>query len=81
MRLRELRLSAPAGRLTGTVLAERLGWPHSKVYKLEGGRQTATSDDLRAWAARLAATSWKETFAYFMHEPTAPAYAQALMGS
>ena len=50
MRLRELRLSAPAGRLTGTVLAERLGWPHSMVYKLVGGRQTATSDDLRAWA-------------------------------
>ncbi|MFI6372253.1 DUF5753 domain-containing protein [Streptomyces sp. NPDC050546] len=49
-RLRELRLSAPGGRLTGTVLAERLGWPHSKVYKLEGGRQTATSEDLRAWS-------------------------------
>ncbi|RMB79952.1 helix-turn-helix transcriptional regulator [Streptomyces shenzhenensis] len=49
-RLRELRLQAPAGRLTGTQLAERLGWPHSKVYKLEGGRQTATADDLRAWA-------------------------------
>ncbi|WP_327337414.1 helix-turn-helix transcriptional regulator [Streptomyces sp. NBC_01324] len=50
-RLKELRLQAPAGRLTGTQLAERLGWPHSKVYKLEGGRQTATTDDLRAWAA------------------------------
>lgn len=49
-RLRELRLQAPEGRLTGTQLAERLGWPHSKVYKLEGGRQTATTDDLRAWA-------------------------------
>ncbi|MET7679407.1 helix-turn-helix transcriptional regulator [Streptomyces sp. NPDC005423] len=49
-RLRELRLSGPGGRLTGTQLAERLGWPHSKIYKLEGGRQTATSDDLRAWA-------------------------------
>jgi len=49
-RLRELRFAAPGGRLTGTQLAERLGWPHSKVYKLEGGRQTATSDDLRAWA-------------------------------
>jgi len=35
--------------------------------------------DLQAWAKRLAATGWKETFAYFMHEPTAPAYAQALM--
>ncbi|MFG2671346.1 helix-turn-helix domain-containing protein [Streptomyces sp. NPDC048445] len=50
-RLKELRLQAPAGRLTGTQLAERLGWPHSKVYKLEGGRQTATTDDLRAWAS------------------------------
>jgi len=49
-RLRELRLSAFGGRLTGTQLAERLGWPHSKIYKLEGGRQTATSEDLRAWA-------------------------------
>ncbi|WP_432021296.1 helix-turn-helix domain-containing protein [Streptomyces sp. 1222.5] len=49
-RLRELRLSARGGRLTGTQLAQHLGWPHSKVYKLEGGRQTATSDDLRAWA-------------------------------
>jgi uncharacterized protein YecE (DUF72 family) len=28
---------------------------------------------------RLAATGWRETFAYFMHEPTAPEYAQALM--
>ncbi|MEU5892531.1 helix-turn-helix transcriptional regulator [Streptomyces sp. NPDC047461] len=49
-RLRDLRLTGPAGRLTGTQLAERLGWPHSKVYKLENGRQTAASDDLQAWA-------------------------------
>jgi uncharacterized protein YecE (DUF72 family) len=35
--------------------------------------------DLAAWAKRIAGTGWKETFAYFMHEPTAPAYAQALM--
>ena len=35
--------------------------------------------DLDAWAKRVAGTGWKETFAYFMHEPTAPAYAQALM--
>jgi transcriptional regulator with XRE-family HTH domain len=53
IRLRELRLSVPGGRLTGTQLAERLGWPHSKVYKLEGGRQTATADDLRAWAQAI----------------------------
>ncbi|WP_129307779.1 helix-turn-helix transcriptional regulator [Streptomyces sp. L2] len=50
LRLRELRLSAPGGRLTGTRLAQRLGWSHSKIYKLENGRQTATSEDLRAWA-------------------------------
>ncbi|CAM5687257.1 helix-turn-helix domain-containing protein [Streptomyces fumanus] len=50
LRLRELRLSAPEGRLTGTRLAQRLGWPHSKIYKLENGQQTATSKDLRAWA-------------------------------
>lgn len=49
-RLRELRLSAPDGRLTGPQLARRIGWPHSKVYKLENGQQTATPDDLRAWA-------------------------------
>ncbi|KOY57980.1 MULTISPECIES: helix-turn-helix domain-containing protein [unclassified Streptomyces] len=49
-RLRDLRVSAPGGRLTGTQLADRLGWVHSKVYKLENGRQTATAEDLRAWA-------------------------------
>ena len=38
-----------------------------------------SDEDLRHWAGRLAATSWREVFAYFMHEPTAPAYAQALM--
>ncbi|HEX4927096.1 MAG TPA: DUF72 domain-containing protein [Burkholderiales bacterium] len=35
--------------------------------------------DLRAWADRLARTGWREVFVYFMHEPTAPAYAQTLM--
>ncbi|MFI9247037.1 helix-turn-helix domain-containing protein [Streptomyces sp. NPDC053086] len=49
-RLRELRAESPDGRLTGTELAQRLGWPQSKVSKLENGRQTPTDDDLRAWA-------------------------------
>ncbi|GGS37152.1 helix-turn-helix domain-containing protein [Streptomyces violaceus] len=49
-RLRELRRSCPDGRLTGTQLAERLGWPQSKISKLENGRQTATAEDLAAWA-------------------------------
>lgn len=35
--------------------------------------------DLQQWAGRLAATAWREIYVYFMHEPTAPAYAQALM--
>jgi len=38
-----------------------------------------SNDDLKEWARRLAATSWREIFVYFMHEPTAPAYAKELM--
>jgi len=38
-----------------------------------------TDEALRIWAERLAATGWREIYAYFMHEPTAPAYAQTLM--
>jgi len=38
-----------------------------------------SEDDLADWAKRLAATSWQRIHAYFMHEPTAPGYAQALM--
>jgi uncharacterized protein YecE (DUF72 family) len=36
--------------------------------------------ELQQWADRLAATAWREIFVYFMHEPTAPAYARTLMG-
>lgn len=50
-RLRELREECPHGRLTGTRLAEQIGWPQSKISKLENGRQTPTIEDLRAWAA------------------------------
>jgi len=35
--------------------------------------------DLEQWAKRLAATGWREVYAYFMHEPTAPGYASTLM--
>lgn len=48
-RLRELRLSAPGGPLTGTELAKQYGWNKSKVSRLENGRQTPTPDDLRKW--------------------------------
>lgn len=46
-RLRELRTDR---RLTGRQLAVLLGWTQSKISKLETGRQTATADDLLAWA-------------------------------
>ena len=38
-----------------------------------------SDDDLRQWAQRLAATAWQQIYVYFMHEPTAPPYAQALL--
>jgi uncharacterized protein YecE (DUF72 family) len=38
-----------------------------------------SDDDLKHWAGRLAATGWREIFVYFMHEPTAPPYAQMLL--
>lgn len=38
-----------------------------------------SDSDLQQWADRLAATAWNATYVYFMHEPTAPGYAQALM--
>ncbi|MEU0087458.1 helix-turn-helix transcriptional regulator [Streptomyces sp. NPDC006274] len=50
VRLRELRFTCPGGRLTGQQLAQRLGWQSSKVSKLENGKQTATPEDLQAWA-------------------------------
>ena len=50
IRLRQLREDA---ELSGKELAERLGWPASKVSRLENGRQTASADDVRAWASAL----------------------------
>jgi uncharacterized protein YecE (DUF72 family) len=38
-----------------------------------------SEEDLRRWAERLQSTGWQTSYVYFMHEPTAPAYAQALM--
>jgi uncharacterized protein YecE (DUF72 family) len=41
--------------------------------------ETYSDDDLRQWARRLEASAWRQIYVYFMHEPTAPAYAQTLM--
>ncbi|CAL9432849.1 helix-turn-helix domain-containing protein [Streptomyces sp. enrichment culture] len=62
LRLRELRLTCPDGRLTGAQLAERLGagWTKSKISKLENGRQTAEAEELQAWAE---ATGHPEAYA------------------
>ncbi|WP_432114002.1 helix-turn-helix domain-containing protein [Streptomyces sp. S1] len=46
-RLSELRVEAG---LDGRSLAARLGWPPSKVSKLQNGRQTPSLGDLAAWA-------------------------------
>jgi uncharacterized protein YecE (DUF72 family) len=37
-----------------------------------------SDDDLAQWAVRLTSTAWQDIHVYFMHEPTAPAYAQTL---
>ena len=55
-------------------LVETAPWGYVRL-RLE----TYSDDDLRRWARRLEATSWRAIHVYFMHEPTAPAYAQALM--
>jgi uncharacterized protein YecE (DUF72 family) len=55
-------------------LVETAPWGYIRL-RLE----TYSDDDLKQWARTLEATSWREIDAYFMHEPTAPAYARALM--
>jgi uncharacterized protein YecE (DUF72 family) len=55
-------------------LVETASWGYVRL-RLE----TYSDDDLRRWAERLGATSWQNISVYFMHEPTAPAYAKALM--
>ena len=55
-------------------LVETASWGYVRL------RLESYSDaDLQQWATRLAATAWREVYVYFMHEPTAPAYAQTLM--
>ena len=55
-------------------LVETAPWGYVRL-RLE----SYTEEDLKKWAERIAATGWRETFVYFMHEPTAPAYAASLM--
>ena len=55
-------------------LIETADWGYVRL-RLE----TYSDADLQQWAERLAATAWRQIYVYFMHEPTAPAYAQTLM--
>ena len=55
-------------------LVETATWGYVRL-RLE----SYSEDDLKAWAQRLAASSWHQIYVYFMHEPTAPDYAQTLM--
>jgi uncharacterized protein YecE (DUF72 family) len=55
-------------------LVETTSWGYIRL-RLEDYPDEA----LAQWANRLAATSWQRVYAYFMHEPTAPAYAQTLL--
>ncbi len=59
---------------TPPPLVETAPWGYVRL-RLEN----YSDEDLQLWAIRLAATGWREIYVYFMHEPTAPAYAQTLM--
>jgi len=57
-------------------LVETASWGYIRL------RLESYSDaELRKWAERLRATGWEDIHAYFMHEPTAPAYAKSLMAA
>ena len=55
-------------------LVETARWGYVRL-RLE----TYTDADLKEWARTLRASGWREIYVYFMHEATAPGYAQKLM--
>jgi uncharacterized protein YecE (DUF72 family) len=56
-------------------LVETAAWGYVRL-RLEN----YSDEDLQTWAQRLLATAWRDIHVYFMHEPTAPAYANKLLG-
>jgi uncharacterized protein YecE (DUF72 family) len=54
-------------------LVETASWGYLRL-RLEEYDEVA----LTGWIEQIRATHWNEAYAYFMHEPTAPAYAHAL---
>jgi uncharacterized protein YecE (DUF72 family) len=57
-------------------LVETAAWGYVRL-RLENYSER----ELKQWADRLCATQWRDIHVYFMHEPTAPGYARALMSS
>jgi transcriptional regulator with XRE-family HTH domain len=55
----QLRALREEAGLTGTSLAQQVGWGQSKVSKIETGRQLPTEDDIRQWARAVGATAGK----------------------
>lgn len=55
-------------------LVETTDWGYVRLRLEQYSEQ-----DLSHWADRLMAQGWRQSHVYFMHEPTAPAYAKALM--
>jgi transcriptional regulator with XRE-family HTH domain len=49
-RMKDLRV---ASGVSGTAFAARLGWPQSRVSKIETGKQIPTADDVDAWIGAL----------------------------
>lgn len=45
--------------MTGTSLAQQIGWGQSKVSKIETGRQLPTEDDIREWCRAVHASAGK----------------------
>jgi uncharacterized protein YecE (DUF72 family) len=59
---------------TPPPLVETAPWGYVRLRLEQYGEA-----ELAAWAQRLAATRWQDVHVYFMHEPTAPAYAASLL--
>jgi transcriptional regulator with XRE-family HTH domain len=55
----QLRALREDAGLTGTFLAQQVGWGQSKVSKIETGRQLPTEDDIRQWARVVGAPAGK----------------------
>ena len=55
----QLRALREDAGLTGTSLAQQVGWGQSKVSKIETGRQLPTEEDIRHWCRAVGAPATK----------------------